>query len=338
VFCDQHTIAGQGGGLPSAGELLATIAAYRATGDGDRVEVAFYGGTFTALPRDTQEQLLAPLQPFLARGDVECVRVSTRPDAMDADVADYLRHKGVTTVELGVQSLDDEVLRLSGRGHAAHHVERAVAALHAAGVRFVAQLMPGLPGDTAAGALATLDAVLAMAPTALRIYPTVVLAGTRLEALWHEGGYQPLTLAAAVRTCKLMLHRALGAGVPVLRMGLQPTDDLQAPGAVVAGPFHPAFRQLVESELCFDFISRVAAAIPGERTATVACAPSRVADVIGQRRSNLERLHRAHGLRVTAVTPDPVLSREELEVRGAHFRQRGNIVHDLTYGAEALRD
>ncbi len=336
VFCDQETIAGQAAGIPAADELLSTIATHRATGSGDGVEVAFFGGTFTALSRQVQEGLLAPLQPLREAGIVRSVRLSTRPDALDGETVAWLQIRGVTTVELGIQSLDDEVLRLSGRGHAGAEVARAAAALRNAGLAFVAQLMPGLPGDTPARSLATLEAVLGMAPDALRIYPTLVLAGTRLADLYRTGRYRPLSLAQGVGVGKLMLHRALRARVPVLRMGLQPTDGLRAAGAVVAGPFHPAFRQLVEAELCHDLLTRLALLVPEGTTATVACAPTRVADVIGQRRRNLERLGRERGLRVTAVLPDPALTREELELRGPHFSQRGNIVHDLTYGAEDL--
>ncbi|HEY6008104.1 MAG TPA: radical SAM protein, partial [Geobacteraceae bacterium] len=269
VFCDQRTIAGQPPGIPTAAELVSTIAGHRATGGDDGVEVAFFGGTFTALSRDAQERLLAPLQPLRAAGIVRSVRVSTRPDCVDSGTAGYLGSMGVATVELGVQSLDEEVLRLSGRGHGVGDVERAVAALRGAGLKFVAQLMPGLPGDTPAGSLATLDAVLSLGPDALRIYPALVLAGTRLAELWCEGNYRPLSLAEAVRTCKLMLHRALRARVPVLRIGLQPTAELQAAGAVVAGPFHPAFRQLVEADMWYDLLVRLAGPLSGEATATV---------------------------------------------------------------------
>jgi histone acetyltransferase (RNA polymerase elongator complex component) len=338
VFCDQQTIAGRTGQLPEPSGILATIEAYRATGPGGGVEVAFFGGTFTALPSEVQEQLFAPLGPLREAGVVRSVRVSTRPDALDNDRAGYLRTHGVEIVELGIQSMNDEVLRRSGRGHDASHVARAVAVLRESGLGFVAQLMPGLPGDTPARSLATLEAVLSLRPDALRIYPALVLAGTQLASLHEAGLYRPLSLAQGIRVCKLLLHRALRAGVPVLRIGLQPTDGLREAGAVVAGPFHPAFRQLVEAELCYDLLARLAPPFAVEPAVTLCCAPARVSDVVGQRRANLERLRQEHGLRVAAVAPDPALSREELELRTPHFSQRGNIVHDLTYGAEDFHD
>ena len=338
VFCDQRTIAGGTGGLPEPAEIRATIEAFRATGPDAGVEVAFFGGTFTALPREAQERLLAPLGPLREDGIVRSVRVSTRPDALDGETARYLRAHGVTTVELGIQSMDDEVLRRSGRGHDASHAARAVAVLREAGLGFVAQLMPGLPGDTPARSLATLEEVLALGPDALRIYPALVLAGTRLASLHGAGAYSPLTLAEGIRVCKILLHRALRAGVPVLRIGLQTTDGLREGGAVVAGPFHPAFRQLVEADICYDLLVRLASLFTGGPEVTVACAPTRVSDVVGQRRANLERLRQEHGLGVVAIVPDPSLGREELELRAPHFSQRGNIVHDLIYGAEAFHD
>lgn len=335
VFCDQRSIAGDVRRLPEESELLSTVASYRASGSGEAVEVAFFGGTFTALPRHMQERLLGPLQPLLASGEVGAIRVSTRPDAVDASTVDFLLAKRVTTVELGVQSMDSDVLALSARGHRSEDVARAVQLLRAGGVRVGAQLMPGLPGDTPAKALRSLEEVLALGVDFLRIYPAVVLAGTELAGRYDEGSYHPLTLQEATRVCKLMLHRALRSAIPVIRIGLQPTEGLMAQGTIVAGPFHPAFRQLVEAELCYDMLSLLAAGLPAGTTVTIGCAPSRCSDVVGQRRSNIELLQRRHRLQVRAVNGDASLSRDEVELRGDNFRKRGNIVRDLAYGTEA---
>jgi len=314
VFCDQERISGHGGGLPEPAEMIAAIDRFTAFGGGRPLEVAFYGGTFTSLPRSDQERLLAPLQPLMAAGRLTRVRLSTRPDAVDGETARFLRIRGVATVELGVQSMDDNVLGAAGRGHGAVHVEQAFASLHGAGIAVGAQLMPGLPGDTAQSALISLERVLALAPAFVRIYPTVVVAGTRLADLWRSGAYTPLGLDEAVSLCGTMLRRCLAAGVPVVRIGLQPTEELERPGTILAGPWHPAFRQLVESELYYGVLERLAEGIPAGSDLEVACAPQRVSDVAGQRRRNIVRLRERFGVAVTRITGSARLSRYDLEV------------------------
>ncbi|WP_298435995.1 radical SAM protein [Geobacter sp.] len=313
VFCNQRTISGQGGDLPGSEEMRAAIAA-AASGKGRRVEVAFYGGTFTSLPLSDQRRLLEPLQPMLASGEITGVRLSTRPDAVDGETARFLRAHRVTTVELGVQSMDDRVLTAAGRGHGAAATERAFAFLKGAGIAVGAQLMPGLPGDTAETSLESLQRVLVLGPAFLRIYPTVVVAGTELAELWRRGSYSPMELDRAVSLCALMLRVATGAGVPVIRIGLQATAELEAPGTVLAGPWHPAFRQLVEGELWRELLFSLTVDIPEGSEVKLACAPARISDVVGQRRRNLERLATERGLTVARVVADPQCSPFELKI------------------------
>lgn len=299
--------------------------------------VAFYGGSFTSLPREEQVRLLQPLQTLLASGEVSSIRVSTRPDALDAPAATFLSASGVRTVELGVQSLDDRVLAEAGRGHSAADVEKAVSCLVREGLSVGLQLMPGLPGDTAEISAVTLTKALALRPDFLRIYPTLVVASTVLARRYVEGCYTPLSLAEAVRLCKMLLHQALLAGVPVVRMGLQPTTDLERPGTILAGPYHPAFRQLVEAELCFDLLEKL---LPpdadGGEPYTVTCAPARIADVVGQKRSNLQRLLRERGVRVARVLGDTRLTPFELIVEDSTGTRRGTILQDLRYAADSI--
>ncbi|HEY5973884.1 MAG TPA: radical SAM protein, partial [Geobacteraceae bacterium] len=246
VYCDQRAVTGRIETLPTTTTLLATIADYRRTANDGPLEVAFYGGTFTALSLDLQESLLEPLQPLLVEGLVAAIRVSTRPDAITAAGAAMLREHGVGLVELGIQSLAESVLEQSDRGYGAAAVEQAFALLRAAGLKVGAQLMPGLPGDGPDTTQTTMARIIGLKPDLLRIYPTLVLAGTRLAELFQAGTYQPLTIAEAVAICKEMVQLAAVAGIPVGRVGLQPTAELAAPGVVLAGPYHPAFRQLVE--------------------------------------------------------------------------------------------
>ncbi|MRR05891.1 MAG: radical SAM protein [Deltaproteobacteria bacterium] len=332
IFCDQEKIAGSHGTFPSAAEIREKVAAYRRTSGCREVEVAFYGGSFTSLPQEDQLRLLQPLQELLAAGEVSSLRISTRPDALDAAAAAFLRASGVATVELGVQSMDDAVLEQSERGHCAADVEKAVACLKGEGITVGLQLMPGLPGDSGEISVSSLMRVLDLQPDFLRIYPTVVVAGTPLSRRYAEGSYCPLTLEGAVRLCKILLHRALLARVPVVRIGLQPTTDLSRGGAILAGPYHPAFRQLVEAELCFDLLDRLI--LPdedGRELVSVSCSPSRIADVVGQKRSNIRRLLRDRGVRVDRVRGDCSLTPFEIRVENSRGTRSGNIVEDLWY-------
>ncbi len=335
VFCDQTRIAGKGR-LPAAIDLLDRIAAYRATSGGAPLEIAFYGGTFTTLPAAAMEQLLIPLQPLVATGEIVSIRVSTRPDAVDKGITEFLVGMGVTTVELGVQSMDDGVLAHAGRGHNAAHTVHACRTLQAQGVTVGMQLMPGLPGDSETKTLASLDACLALHPDFLRIYPTLVIAGTRLADLFATGAYKPLPLARALHICKIILHRALTAGTKVIRIGLQPTRELEAEGTVLAGPYHPAFRQLVEADLCYDLLRKLAGDIPAGASVTVGCAPTRLSDVVGQKRGNLRRLAAELGVRLGGVAVDPALSPLEVTMTYGWLKKKGHIVHDLDYRDEVI--
>jgi len=326
VFCDQEKIAGAKGMLPGAEEMQAKIAQYRESSPGRGLEAAFYGGTFTALPKPDQQYLLGALQPLLASGSLNAIRLSTRPDAVDADTVAFLKAMGVETVELGVQSMNEEVLRLSGRGHGAADAERAVGLLQEAGFSVGVQLMPGLPGDSAERSLASLDRVLSLNPSFLRIYPTLVISGTGLAGLYRAGSYLPQSLEQAVSLCRRMLLAALRARVPVLRLGLQPTAELEAPGVLLAGPYHPAFGQLVESELFYDLMSAMAADLPKGSSVGFFAPPGRISDLVGQKRRNLARLAEEFGVTVTAVREDATLSRSGIALEWSGGRRSADLL------------
>lgn len=333
VFCNQVKISGGAEALPTPDEIYATIAAYRATSGGRPLEAAFFGGTFTNLPHDLQESLLGPLQPLMATGELASIRISTRPDAVDSLTVAFLRRMGVGTVELGIQSLDDAVLARSGRGHTARVAEDACRLLAASGFRVGAQLMPGLPGDSPETALVTLRRTLELRPDFIRIYPALVVAGTGLERLYLDGAYAPLDLDAAVTLCKVMLLETLRASVPVIRIGLHGSGELQAQGSVIAGPCHPSFRQLVESALCYDLMASLAVSLPPALPVTIHAAPTRLSDVAGQRRANLLRFRIELGHEVAAIKTDPRLSRLELRMTAGDCERTGNMLN-LNYTSE----
>jgi histone acetyltransferase (RNA polymerase elongator complex component) len=221
-------------------------------------EIAFYGGSFTLLPLARQNHCLAMAGRFVAAGRVTGIRLSTRPDALDDSCVARLQAFGVTTVEIGCQSFHDDVLKAAGRGHTAADSVSAIRRCSRAGLQVGVQLMPGLPGGGAGEALQSLQRALELKPSFLRIYPTVVLEGTDLAALWENGSFLPWSLDEAVDICADMLSFCQLAGTPVIRLGLQADTRLEA--NLLAGPYHPAFGQLVRSRLWRRALARVGAA------------------------------------------------------------------------------
>ena len=325
VFCDQRTISGASGALPTTEEIHARIELWRATSGCRPLEVAFFGGTFTALPKATQAKLLMPLQSLLDNGTLDSIRISTRPDYIDADHVTWLLSRGVRTIELGIQSMDDHVLAASGRGHSAADSLRAIDCIKSQGVRVGAQLMPGLPGDTPVSSLHSLEQVIAAGADFLRIYPTVVLEGTELARRYGAGEFIPLSLERGVTLCALLLQRAMQAGVPVVRIGLQADCGLNSE-QVLAGCWHPALGQLVRSQLYADLLCRF---IPSGKSVTVSCHPERVSDVVGMKRNNL--LHQAGRGVQMKVVPDTTLQQEELKVKTEDTCTIYSIIKNITY-------
>ncbi len=246
VFCDQEGITGDTQ-MPSVSAVVSTIEGYLATWKGAGAlarEAAFYGGSFTALPREAQRRYLEAAFRYVNSGAIDSLRVSTRPDCVSGETVEFLRAYGVKTVEIGVQSMSEEVLRLSGRGHGAKDSIRAVRLLKKHEVAAGVQFMPGLPGDTEATIIKTAEEVIALRPDFARVYPALVLKGTALHRMFLAGQYAPWPLDEMVRVCKRISALFSRSGIPIIRMGLHPTPGLER--NIVAGPYHPSFRQLVD--------------------------------------------------------------------------------------------
>ena len=303
VFCNQRRIAGQAqpADAHTVQQLLSAAAALPDTGA--KRQLAFYGGSFTAIPEAQQTELLAAAQEGIERGLIDSIRLSTRPDAIDGAVLSRLRRYGVETIEIGAQSLDDEVLRLSGRGHTAEDVRRSARAVKAAGFSLVLQMMTGLPGDTDEKDLATAREIIALRPDAVRIYPTVVVRDTALCELWQRGEYRAHTVEDAVRVCARLLPLFEAAGIPVIRLGLNPTEELTG-GAAVAGAYHPALGELVRSRILREKAGALLEGVqPGSRV-TLAVQPRLLSQLIGSKRANLTWLCDRFGLRELRVQPN----------------------------------
>jgi histone acetyltransferase (RNA polymerase elongator complex component) len=211
--------------------------------------VAFYGGTFTRLPISKMTELLKAVNPYIEQGHFQTIRVSTRPDAVDEERLCLIKDLGVSTVELGVQSLDDDVLKASKRGYTAEDVLKSVQMLHKHAFRVGIQLMPGLPEDSYERFMNTVHGVLSIKPHMVRLYPAIVIKGTELEKLYYANKYQPLSLEEAVAICQDSCLHLEGNGIPVIRMGLMASPSLTADGQIVAGPWHEAFGFLVRSSI-----------------------------------------------------------------------------------------
>lgn len=252
-------------------------------------ELAFFGGSFTAIAEGYMLELLEAAQPYLKQGQIAGIRVSTRPDAVDSGVLALLKRYGVTAVELGAQSMDDRVLARNGRGHTARDVQEAARRIRGAGFELGLQMMTGLPGDTPQGAAETLRRLLSFQPDTMRIYPTIVLEGTPLAELYRAGDYIPQPLDEAVSLCAALLLQCGEAGVPVIRLGLHAGGDVQA--GYLAGPWHPAFRELCEGEIYLqNALCALRQALPRGGRAVLLVGPRFVSQMAGQRRRNLERL------------------------------------------------
>jgi histone acetyltransferase (RNA polymerase elongator complex component) len=307
VYCRQERITGRGEtALSPEGveEILRASVASTGFDAGRSAEIAFYGGTFTGLPRNVMEGLLKAAFPWVTGGPFQTVRVSTRPDALDGERLALLKRYGVSTVELGVQSMDDGVLRRSRRGYASRDVRRAVDLLRRSGLRVGVQLMPGLPGDSAERFLETVDRCLDLRPDLVRLYPALVLEGTLLADWYREGRYRPFGLDEAVTCCAEACSRFESRGVPVVRMGLLAPAELLEEGGVLAGPWHPAFGFLVRSALYRRKIGRLLPECVDGRVLRIAVHPREVPLVRGYRNRGLCEIQEKTGACSLEVVPD----------------------------------
>jgi histone acetyltransferase (RNA polymerase elongator complex component) len=291
LFCNQRSITGAPEGMAGAHEVEETIRtqlAWPRRHLDAPVQVAFYGGSFTGLPMERQEELLGAAQPFLTSGQVQELRLSTRPDYVTPEIAGFLREHGVGIVELGAQSLDDGVLAASGRGHTAAQVRTAVACLKEAGIRVGLQLMLGLPGDSTPTALASGRRAVALGPDMVRLYPCLVISGSPLAEHYQQGCYQPLSLARAVALAGRLWRIFEAQGISVVRMGLQPSAALEK--TVLAGPYHPAFGELVLSRLFFNRVRAELFARPAQQLHRLCLAKADESIYRGRGNANVKRL------------------------------------------------
>lgn len=304
-FCSQSSITGQEQ-IPTPQQVRQTLDAARENlKEKSRfAEIAFFGGSFTAIERTQMLGLLKAAAPSVQDGIFAGIRISTRPDAIDEEILSLLRRYGVSVIELGAQSMDDAVLQQNRRGHTAQQVRQAAEQIRRAGFSLGLQMMTGLWGDTAAGAVNTARELAKLSPDCVRIYPAIVMEHTELARRFRSGEYTPMQLPQAVELCCDLLEFFESKQIPVIRLGLHSTPELQRD--YLAGPWHPAFRELCESALFLRRLLRFLQqrqVLPGSLEIRVS--PQWVSKATGQKRQNLHRLSECGW--AVKITADPAI-------------------------------
>ena len=307
VFCNQRRISGSIEPAKPEDVAAAIEHAKVVTPEGTRRQLAFYGGSFTAIPDAEQEALLGAAQPYLKNGVISSIRLSTRPDAIDGAVLARLHRYGVETIELGAQSMSDRVLALSGRGHTVQDVVDASNAIKAAGFRLILQMMTGLPGSDDDSDVESAKAIAALHPDGVRVYPTVIVRDTVLCDMWRAGRYKEHTVEDAVRVCARILPVFEAAGIPVIRLGLNPTEDLSG-GDAIAGAYHPALGELVRARIMRGKAEALLSGAELGEMATIRVNPRLVSQLVGQHGANRDYLLHKFGLNKLCIVPDETVA------------------------------
>lgn len=312
-FCNQKTISGSVKRLEVSDVDSSVHTALSSKTDVSGGEIAFFGGSFTAIEKTYMESLLSAAYKYIKDGLFHGIRISTRPDCIDPVTLEILKRYGVTSIEIGCQSMSDRVLLLNERGHTADDIVKASELIKAYGFELGVQMMTGLYGDDDETAIETAEKLIALSPDTARIYPTVVLRKTKLEQLYLSGEYKPQTLDEAVNLCSKLLYLFYKADIPVIRLGLHSGGNVE--DGYVAGAYHPAFRELCESKIYLSLLLKELEKqniTGGEITVTVA--EKNLSQFLGQKKSNISHLS-SLGF-VAAVKTSNELSKYQIQVQG----------------------
>ncbi len=319
TFCNQKIISGQQKQITEK-ELIDTIEYYLKNFKEKEIEkeIAFFGGSFTGIEKSTQESLLKIAYSYKKAGIIQGIRISTRPDYIDKDKLKLLKHYGVTTIELGVQSTNDYILKKCKRGHTFKDVKNASKLIRK--YRFILghQMMVGLPESTRKDEITTAKDLAKLKPKIVRIYPVLVIKGTELEEELNKGEYEPLKLAQAVETCKDLSLFFKKQKINVIRIGLQNTDVIINPekekSEVVAGPYHECFRQLVESAIWYEHIvEKIKSFNVRVKEIEIKINPQDANYVVGYKRENIENLKKMYNV-IAKIVQDTKMRKGKFEV------------------------
>ena len=320
IFCNQKSISGQQKMITKE-DIIKTIEFYLENiKDKDaKKEVAFFGGSFTGIEEEKQEEFLEVAYEYIKQGKINSIRISTRPDYINKTILKRLKKYKVETIELGVQSANDFILKRSNRGHTFEDVKKASKLIRWYGFKLGHQMMVGLPESTRIDEINTAKQLIKLKPKMVRIYPVLVIKNTKLEKEYIEGKYIPLTVVQAVETSKELVKLFNNKKIEVIRIGLQNTDEISDPqnekSEVVAGPYHPAFRQLVESGLWFDTIlDKIKQLNVKIKKVEVTVNPQDVNNVIGHKKENIEKLKEMYNLDLI-VKQDESIKQGKLDLK-----------------------
>lgn len=290
IFCDQEKISGEAE-IPGPHDVVDIIEKRLATipSINSVVEVGFFGGTFTGLPIAVQQNYLEAVQPFIRKGLIHGIRLSTRPDYIDEENLNMLRKFHVLTIELGAQSMDDEVMIKSGRGHTVEDTVKACKLINDKGFRLGLQMMVGLPGDAHEKSIATASSFVNLKAQDVRIYPALVIKDTPLERLYRDGKFKPLDLDEAVEVVAGVYRIFEAVGVNIIRTGLHPADGLLNGDDLIAGPFHVSFKELVLTKLWEEEL-RTLLSEEGKEKVEISISPGQMNYAVGYHSANRNKL------------------------------------------------
>ena len=311
IFCNQKSISGQTKEVTKQ-DVKNTIEEHlKYIKEPSKVEIAFFGGSFTAIEQEKQIELLEAAYEYIKQKKVDSIRISTRPDCIDRKILKTLKKYKVKTIELGVQSANDYILKRAGRGHNFKDVKKASRLIRLYGFFLGHQMMVGLPESTHFDEINTAKQLIKLKPKMVRIYPVLVIKNTKLEKEYNEGHYKALTVVQAVETCKELVKLFAKKNIEVIRIGLQPTDTISNPknqeSEVVAGPFHPAFRQLVEAGIWNDVIvEKIKKLNVKVKEVEVTVNPLDQNNVIGQNRDNINNLKELYDVDLVVKTDENI--------------------------------
>lgn len=319
IFCNQKSISGQKSNMTKE-KAKEIIENYLESIDKEnaQIEIAFFGGSFTAIEEERQEELLQVASEFVKSGQVESIRVSTRPDAIDKNILKRLKKYKVKTIELGVQSSNNYILKRINRGHTFEDVKKAAKLIRWNGFRLGVQMMVGLPESTTIDEINTAKELIKLKPKMVRIYPVLVIKNTQLEKELEKGIYKPLTVVQAVEVCKEIVRLFHDKNIDIIRIGLQPTDEISEPGSekseVVAGPYHPAFRQLVESAMWYDaIVGKIKRLNVKVKEVEVTVNPVDANNVIGHKKENVKNLKELYDVNLV-LKQDPKMKQGKSKI------------------------
>lgn len=312
IFCNQKRISGQTK-MVTAKDVKETIEYYlKNFRDNNKyVEVAFFGGSFTAIDVNKQIELLEAVQEYISNKKVNSIRISTRPDCIDKEILKRMKKYHVKTIELGVQSTNNYILNRCKRGHTGEDVKKASKLIRMHGFVLGHQMMIGLPESTKQDEINTAKELIKLKPKIVRIYPVLVIKDTELADEYEKGEYTPLTVGQAVERCKDIVDLFNRNRINVIRIGLQNTEEITDPNAkdssVVAGPYHPAFRQLVEASMWYDsIVGEIKKVNAKVKKVKIIANELNVNNIIGHKKENIIKLKDTYDVDVTIERNDKI--------------------------------